>query len=1165
MMLQMVIDLLNVATLGLALCFYNPLSVFLSNRVEFRLRPAAVSAWLLVTAIVVSIVLGSILALIIWFSPSAGRVLYYAMTALALSALLCGQIVVSNCAEEAGRRIDWNKYARISGWTLAGLALIAAVLALCIMDKRYHLAVLAIINVAFAVSLFSFVKPSTELRGRFIFKDIEVFSKNHPNLVIFVSDSFSTDAFRKILTDEPALAARLKGFTFFSDTTSACSTTSLSVPVVLTGERYMSGETNAEYLRRSYTSAGSIPKMLKSLGYESQAIPACEPVVYKSSEVFSNFIDNGEADVDVHRQLAVILDYGLFRGLPVALKPMIYRSQQWLVISWMKSILAGVEQSLPLDFPDGEAFFRRAVTNKLRPVVTAGGIFKFVHLGGPHPPFRIDEQGRPSQPHLVIQDNASYNRQAKHCLHEFLDFMDTLRKSGVADNTLLFFLGDHSYLTEPSRPAAGMGPEDFLKEAQQLGRPLMLVFDPAKQHQDLNESRAQAELSDIPSTIDRFVGSKVRPGLDLLNTKDAVSRTRYFGYLLQPPTWDSDRMPAQIENYEVTGDSSRIASWRWVGRTVPSVKSVESIPVGCVLTVADLRRLRERKVVEFNGIYDSNQEWNWSCSAVNTYFTLDDTSPDSMTACVIVENVLYENLTVGLLANGVGKDITMPLGLNFLEIEFPVTAGKTNQLTFTYSKLGFLDYVAAAPIGREVSARFIGVAICSNDKRPDFGRHYGYALAMQDQLLNVGQSSFHDILLSGWKDPERASVWTTGKSSLLWLPTKDLVLSNQRLEVGITLKPLSQPGVLDAQTVRVFAGEHLLADLWVDEHREYQIMVPASRITGTGVQLKLEIPTATTPKKLGYGSDETVLGVQMFSIRLAFARVVTPGERVLFGRNNLSAGWLVSGWKNPEDGFVWSAGLLSSIAVPIVAASSGTNWLRVVMQLSPLKRAGLLDAQRISVTVAGKHCAELLVDRFGQYGFWVNRADLTCDELKMQLDIPLATSLKSLGMGDDETILGVQMAEMSYQEEPGIRLGEKIKFGNGEQSAVYCTQGWKSPENGFVWSTGNLSALLMPLSDAIDADDVLDIKLELSPLLKKGVRDWQRIIVLAGGKQVVELNANAYGTYTIEVPGSAVIDGLLELVLDIPTASSLKDLGLDDNPTVLGIQLVSLVINHKGV
>lgn len=121
------------------------------------------------------------------------------------------------------------------------------------------------------------------------------------------------------------------------------------------------------------------------------------------------------------------------------------------------------------------------------------------------------------------------------------------------------------------------------------------------------------------------------------------------------------------------------------------------------------------------------------------------------------------------------------------------------------------------------------------------------------------------FLGAGWSSPETGHTWSDKNSAVLLLKLEP---TSEPLTVRMQLSGLKKAPELPFQPVEVFANGTKIADWEVGDEGEHTATVPAENITTGPLRLELKIPKATTPKQLGMGNDERVLGVSIHALQI---------------------------------------------------------------------------------------------------------------------------------------------------------------------------------------------------------------------------------------------------------------------------------------------------------
>ena len=149
----------------------------------------------------------------------------------------------------------------------------------------------------------------------------------------------------------------------------------------------------------------------------------------------------------------------------------------------------------------------------------------------------------------------------------------------------------------------------------------------------------------------------------------------------------------------------------------------------------------------------------------------------------------------------------------------------------------------------------------------------------------------------------------------------------------------------------------------------------------------------------------------------------------------------------------------------------------------------------------------------------------------------------------------LKVSKISYQ------LGEPINFGLKGNSTSYLGTGWGIAENGFNWTVGKSSSIVLPVNPS--AKEALVLEATLSPFVLPGKLDRQRLNVFVNGEQVAQWSAESSALFRAVIPARMTAGGSLELRFDLPDATSQSSMGINDNLTVLGVQMTTLKVSKN--
>ncbi len=335
------------------------------------------------------------------------------------------------------------------------------------------------------------------------------------NIIHIVLDSFPTYTFLDILkADRPAFDRDWSGFTFFPDHLSAFRYTKGAMPAMLSGVAFRNEMPFAEFLAHHpsiFHALGQHGYRLRSLTSQGQdhpnlSLPGADATIrYDIPSPYGSYRDY--ADVVA----AQLLDLSLFRHAPHALKPDIYRDQQWLIQQWIAS-RRGPEATA--ERPFGDAMFLREFATR----VTVGDdapVYTLLHVLTPHVPVVTDADCNYGLNRTPIPKD--YADQARCALSAVRAMFDRLRALDLYDRSAIIVTSDHGeglFMPEDQHPMGGMpSPARVtLAKVEPFATPVLLV-KPFGAEGPLRTSYAPTSIADIPATV-----------LDLADLPDTLGR-----------------------------------------------------------------------------------------------------------------------------------------------------------------------------------------------------------------------------------------------------------------------------------------------------------------------------------------------------------------------------------------------------------------------------------------------------------------------------------------------------------------------------------------------------------------------------------------------------------------------------------------------------------------
>lgn len=165
------------------------------------------------------------------------------------------------------------------------------------------------------------------------------------------------------------------------------------------------------------------------------------------------------------------------------------------------------------------------------------------------------------------------------------------------------------------------------------------------------------------------------------------------------------------------------------------------------------------------------------------------------------------------------------------------------------------------------------------------------------------------IFLSGWKRPEHDFIWALGPVNIIDIPlgpASDFRGKNLRFVIDLNVPvTTSNP---EGSRLTFMLGATVLLDQIVKERIRIVFHAPAET---TAPRLHILHITNHSPARI----DGMALGFQVYAIEIKELPILRTGDVITFGQGSPHTGMLSAGWKDPEEGFCWSYGSESKLAL----------------------------------------------------------------------------------------------------------------------------------------------------------------------------------------------------------------------------------------------------------
>ena len=136
------------------------------------------------------------------------------------------------------------------------------------------------------------------------------------------------------------------------------------------------------------------------------------------------------------------------------------------------------------------------------------------------------------------------------------------------------------------------------------------------------------------------------------------------------------------------------------------------------------------------------------------------------------------------------------------------------------------------------------------------------------ETVEVGLRGTGSMYLDqGWSTPEPGIVWNNGHEATLKLPMDP---PSTDLRLSLWLIPAIHDGVLEQQRIVLHVGDEEIDRWLLDERRgaHLQTTIPADLMQSGELELRFELPDATSQHELGVGGDRRVQSIALSRFRL---------------------------------------------------------------------------------------------------------------------------------------------------------------------------------------------------------------------------------------------------------------------------------------------------------
>ena len=428
-------------TMSFLLCFFAPLKLYFTNLSEFKYDLYAFAPLIILLFLGCFAIFAAVYFILCRLSEKA-YLLFLAIGMIALLGFYAeGNFLTSLLPPTDGSAIDWSLYGRANLISLAVWAAAAALVIFILARYRKQgftifvrltcslLSVILFVTLAIvAFANNGFAKRETVSVTNDM---LNVYSEDR-NFILMVIDAADAHAFtRQLETSDPEYAAYFKDFTYYPDTLAAYPYTLTAIPQMLTGIRYEAQSDYRSYFLNSIRDSHFLNTLRKE-----------------------NYIGGMYDSTDFICDDAVMFQYENIKPIPygIANRKSFLLDEIWVIyylhVPWpLKKYRENAIYTLQNESPGNPRYFEwyndafyeycRNHPFEKRNEKT----FKFIHLEGAHPYYRLDknlndirETGEPN-----------YDTSLEAACTVMHEYLETLKKEGIYDNSVIIILGDHGF------------------------------------------------------------------------------------------------------------------------------------------------------------------------------------------------------------------------------------------------------------------------------------------------------------------------------------------------------------------------------------------------------------------------------------------------------------------------------------------------------------------------------------------------------------------------------------------------------------------------------------------------------------------------------------------------------------------------------------------------
>ncbi len=287
------------------------------------------------------------------------------------------------------------------------------------------------------------------------------FSKDKPNVIFIIPDTFMGMHMKYILEDSPELNSELDGFVWYPNTLSVSTNTAPSISSLYMGHDYNLDILNQDKKRtiaEKITDASEkFCKKVKSEGYELTSTKMVYSKIDKNT--YDSYLPNWHSDWNKWNKtlniggakeldFAILWKNAVFYGSPLLLKPRIYNNGNWIRVE---------NETNKNSVLTKQCNFIRLLPH-ISDTLNNKGNFIYIHTKATHGPWHIvNDNGD------LTMNVSSYVNQ-KWFINEFVKWIKWMKENEVYNNTKIVMVADHSHNLPDNELAEYGGTHKWKKE-----------------------------------------------------------------------------------------------------------------------------------------------------------------------------------------------------------------------------------------------------------------------------------------------------------------------------------------------------------------------------------------------------------------------------------------------------------------------------------------------------------------------------------------------------------------------------------------------------------------------------------------------------------------------------------------------------------------------------